>query len=266
MRQRDAFRRTQRTREYHRLDSSPPALLVTIIVAAIVAVLGFAVGYALGRARRADALSTAPFAIAEPPAASAPLEPSAAPALPDASREAAGAPQAPGAANPAPTSTPLANGGATVERARIIRSYEAEAALLRRTFAGRAAAIEQLSSFAEERRGLFDALAASRSETARYRQLVIDLETNAAPQFFGAGAPDDLKLIVGIGPVLERMLQMMGVTTYKQIARWSERDIDEFDAKLQEFPGRIRRDAWVTQARALHLSKYGETVPLRGRA
>ena len=61
------------------------------------------------------------------------------------------------------------------------------------------------------------------------------------------------------------MLHQLGVTTYRQIARWSERDIDEFDAKLPEFPGRIRRDAWVTQARALHQSKFGEAVPVRDR-
>ena len=101
-------------------------------------------------------------------------------------------------------------------------------------------------------------LAGARTETARYRQLVIDLENNAPPPFFGAGAPDDLKLIVGVGPVLERMLQQLGISTYRQIARWSERDIDDFDAKLAEFPGRIRRDTWVTQARELHQSKYGE--------
>jgi hypothetical protein len=32
------------------------------------------------------------------------------------------------------------------------------------------------------------------------------------------------------------MLQMMGVATYRQIARWTERDIDEFDAKLPSSP------------------------------
>ena len=82
----------------------------------------------------------------------------------------------------------------------------------------------------------------------------------------GPGAPDDLKLIVGVGPVLERMLHQLGVTTYRQIARWTERDIDDFDAKLPEFPGRIRRDAWVTQARALHQSKYGDDAAVRGSA
>jgi predicted flap endonuclease-1-like 5' DNA nuclease len=54
------------------------------------------------------------------------------------------------------------------------------------------------------------------------------------------------------------MLYQIGITRYRQIAHWSERDIDDVDAKLAEFPGRIRRDGWVAQARALHQSKYGE--------
>jgi predicted flap endonuclease-1-like 5' DNA nuclease len=111
-----------------------------------------------------------------------------------------------------------------------------------------------------------DELAAARAEAARYRQLVVDIENNAPPPLMGPGAPDDLKLIVGVGPVLERMLHQLGVTTFRQIAYWSERDIDVFDARLHEFPGRIRRDGWVTQARALHQSKYGEALPVRPEA
>jgi predicted flap endonuclease-1-like 5' DNA nuclease len=230
---------------------------VSIILALVFAVVGFAVGYAVARARRVGAARPAAVPITQPPAALAEV------AVP---REHAGpsAPPAPPAMPSAPPA-PLTDDHTIAERARIIRSYEAEAALLGRAQAGRDATIAQLTDFAGERRRLFDDLAAAHAETARYRQLVIDLENNAAPQFFGVDAPDDLKLIVGIGPVLERMLQMMGVATYRQIARWSERDIDEFDAKLHEFPGRIRRDAWVTQARALHQSKYGEALPLRGR-
>jgi predicted flap endonuclease-1-like 5' DNA nuclease len=56
------------------------------------------------------------------------------------------------------------------------------------------------------------------------------------------------------------MLHSLGVTTFRQIARWTERDVGEFDAKLPEFPGRIARDQWVTQARSLHQSKYGERL------
>ena len=116
-----------------------------------------------------------------------------------------------------------------------------------------------LTAFAEDRRALLAALAAARADTARYRALVVDFETNAPSTLLGGpGSPDDLKLIVGIGPMLERMLHQLGVTTFRQIAHWTEHDIDVFDAKLAEFPGRIRRDAWVVQARALHQSKYGE--------
>jgi len=154
--------------------------------------------------------------------------------------------------------------GIAAERARLVRSGEAEAAALRRSLVERDAALVQLREFAAERRRLFDDLARARAETARYRQLVIDLEDNAPPPLLGGpGTPDDLKLIVGVGPVLERMLYQLGVTTYRQIARWTERDIDEHDARLPEFSGRIRRDGWVTQARELHQSKYGVTLPPR---
>jgi predicted flap endonuclease-1-like 5' DNA nuclease len=130
------------------------------------------------------------------------------------------------------------------EKARIIRALSGE------SFALRAKAAEYNVAASE--------LAQSRAETARYRQLVVDIETNAPPPILlGTAEPDDLKLIVGIGPVLERMLRNLGIGTFRQIARWTARDIAEFDAKLPEFPGRIVRDQWVTQARALHESKYG---------
>jgi predicted flap endonuclease-1-like 5' DNA nuclease len=109
--------------------------------------------------------------------------------------------------------------------------------------------------------GLETQLAAAHAETARYRQLVVDIENSAPPPILmGIAEPDDLKLIVGIGPVLERMLRNLGIGTFRQIARWTERDVAEFDARLPEFPGRIVRDQWVTQARALHASKYGDNA------
>ena len=148
---------------------------------------------------------------------------------------------------------------------RTIDDLEAENAELQQRLA---AAEQQLSSMAatiEDRDRLSRELADQRAETARYRELLIDIENNAPPPLLNQpGAPDDLKLIVGVGPVLERMLLRLGIGSYRQIARWSERDIDEFDARLAEFPGRIRRDGWVTQARALHQSKYGEAPSGRG--
>ena len=89
----------------------------------------------------------------------------------------------------------------------------------------------------------------------------MEMTSTASPVPIARAAPLILVLTLVWGcnwPVLERMLQQLGIATYRQIARWTEHDIDEMDARLPEFPGRIRRDAWVTQARALHQSKYGE--------
>jgi predicted flap endonuclease-1-like 5' DNA nuclease len=120
------------------------------------------------------------------------------------------------------------------------------------------AELAHLRELSAERTALFGALADAHAETARYRQIVVDIERNAPPPLLDApGTPDDLKLIVGVGPVIERMLYQMGIATYRRIARLTERYIDEIEARLREFPGRIRRDGWVTQARALHVGKYG---------
>lgn len=217
-------------------------------------------GIVQGQRRAAVAAPLRPLA-SQPPVAEPPAEPAAPPSqsAPANSPSPAAPPEPPPAAA-APTAA------VAEEQARIARSLAAENHALRCALVNAQAMTYQDAQFAEERRTLFRELAASRGETARYRDLCIDLENNATPPLLdGPNAPDDLKLIVGIGPVLERMLHQLGVSTYRQIARWSERDIDEFDARLPEFPGRIRRDAWVTQARALHQSKFGETLPPRDR-
>ena len=61
---------------------------------------------------------------------------------------------------------------------------------------------------------------------------------------------DDLKKLSGVGPVLEQKLLDAGVTSYAQIAAWTEADIAEFDEKLS-FKGRIEREGWVDQAKEL---------------
>lgn len=62
---------------------------------------------------------------------------------------------------------------------------------------------------------------------------------------------DDLRKIKGLGPKMQKLLASLGVTTYAQIAAWSEADLDELDGKLGAFAGRPRRDKWVEQARLL---------------
>ncbi|MCX8509364.1 MAG: hypothetical protein ORN49_10890, partial [Rhodobacteraceae bacterium] len=66
-----------------------------------------------------------------------------------------------------------------------------------------------------------------------------------------AGKADDLKRIKGVGPALEKLLNEVGVWHFDQIASWKARDIAFVDSRMQTFKGRITRDEWVRQARAL---------------
>lgn len=66
-----------------------------------------------------------------------------------------------------------------------------------------------------------------------------------------AGVTGELSRLKGVGPKLVVHLAEMGVTSLAQVAAWSEDDIDKVDARLGRFQGRIRRDAWVEQARLL---------------
>lgn len=67
----------------------------------------------------------------------------------------------------------------------------------------------------------------------------------------GRSGGDDLTRLKGVGPKLAAQLGALGVTSFSQIAGWSEADIDRLDARLGRFQGRIRRDSWVEQARML---------------
>ncbi|MCB1505096.1 MAG: hypothetical protein KDJ47_08980 [Hyphomicrobiaceae bacterium] len=65
-----------------------------------------------------------------------------------------------------------------------------------------------------------------------------------------AAAIDDLKRIRGIGVLIEKKLNSLGVTAYDQIANWTVDDINSVSDAL-DFRGRIERENWVEQARIL---------------
>jgi predicted flap endonuclease-1-like 5' DNA nuclease len=69
---------------------------------------------------------------------------------------------------------------------------------------------------------------------------------------------DDLKRIYGVGRVLEKLLHKNGIFWFKQVATWTDNDIDTIDAKLEKFHGRIRRENWVRSATEEHYKKYNE--------
>ncbi|MFA5538266.1 MAG: NADH-quinone oxidoreductase subunit NuoE [Gemmobacter sp.] len=73
----------------------------------------------------------------------------------------------------------------------------------------------------------------------------------AALETARGGEPDDLKEIKGIGPKLEALCHRLGFYHFDQIAAWTEAEIAWVDDNLEGFKGRVTRDEWVAQARAL---------------
>jgi predicted flap endonuclease-1-like 5' DNA nuclease len=72
-----------------------------------------------------------------------------------------------------------------------------------------------------------------------------------------SGRPDDLKRIRGIGVLIEKRLNALGITTYTEVANWSSSDIDRISQTL-DFKGRIERENWVEQARILSSGGHTE--------
>ena len=65
------------------------------------------------------------------------------------------------------------------------------------------------------------------------------------------GGADDLKMIKGVGPKLEIMLNELGYYHFDQIAGWSAAEVAWVNDNLTGFKGRVSRDNWVEQARKL---------------
>ena len=66
-----------------------------------------------------------------------------------------------------------------------------------------------------------------------------------------AQAEEDLKQISGIGPGLEKKLKEGGISTLRQLAELSDKDIAHLEDNVIRFSGRIKREKWVEQARKL---------------
>lgn len=69
-----------------------------------------------------------------------------------------------------------------------------------------------------------------------------------APRKSGA---DDLKMIKGVGPKLEKLLHGLGFFHFDQVAKWTQSEIAWVDENLEGFKGRVSRDDWVAQAKIL---------------
>jgi len=75
---------------------------------------------------------------------------------------------------------------------------------------------------------------------------------------------DDLKLISGVGPKIEGTLHSLGIFTFAQVASWKKAEREWVDAYLS-FHGRIERDDWVKQAKALAKGGVAEYIRVFGK-
>ena len=62
---------------------------------------------------------------------------------------------------------------------------------------------------------------------------------------------DDLTLIQGVGPFLEKKLNGIGIFTFEQISQFDAAKIEQVTEEIAFFPGRIKKDDWVGQAKEL---------------
>ena len=65
------------------------------------------------------------------------------------------------------------------------------------------------------------------------------------------GKADDLKIIEGIGPKLEEVVNSYGVYHFDQIAAWGADEVAWMDGNMPRFKGRVTRDKWVAQAKII---------------
>ena len=66
---------------------------------------------------------------------------------------------------------------------------------------------------------------------------------------------DNLKEIKGVGPQMEATLNEIGIFTFAQVGRMTNKEYDLLDSITESFPGRAQRDDWAGQARLLNNKK-----------
>jgi NADH-quinone oxidoreductase subunit E len=114
-------------------------------------------------------------------------------------------------------------------------------------------AMRETATGAESPAGKIDAgKTDTKAKRAPAPATAVSPSVDAGARLFEApgGQADDLKLISGVGPVLEGKLNAIGITTWAQVAALKKADIAKLEDHLA-FPGRVARDEWIKQAKAL---------------
>jgi predicted flap endonuclease-1-like 5' DNA nuclease len=81
------------------------------------------------------------------------------------------------------------------------------------------------------------------------RHAILDGSVDSSTLFEPVNQQDDLQQIFGIGPVTEKALNQLGITSYSQLADLKHHEIQKIADALEIVPGRIERDNWVGSAR-----------------
>lgn len=115
--------------------------------------------------------------------------------------------------------------------------------------------------------------AAKAEPVSAYKAPEASVKSSAKPSLTDKNRPagiekpsalDDLKLISGVGPKIEGILHSLGIYTFAQVASWKKAEREWVDGYLN-FKGRIERDDWVKQAKALAKGGVAEYIRVFGK-
>jgi predicted flap endonuclease-1-like 5' DNA nuclease len=121
--------------------------------------------------------------------------------------------------------------------------------------------ITELGQRLREKDALLERLkpATERPAPPRGRGPVRTRPPSAPPAELLAQRPQDtdrLQAIAGIGPVLERVLNELGIYRFSQLAQLTPDNIEWLASRIDWFPQRIQREDWVGQARRLQREQH----------
>jgi len=87
----------------------------------------------------------------------------------------------------------------------------------------------------------------------RLRVVIVEKEQRLAQLAEPAqpAGPDDLTRIKGIGPKIRDILHDLEITTFREIAQFTDQDVERVGAALPVYGRRILDDGWIYQAREL---------------
>ncbi|MFT3674065.1 50S ribosomal protein L21 [Aestuariivirga sp.] len=105
--------------------------------------------------------------------------------------------------------------------------------------------------------------AAAKPKAEKKAEAAPAAQTLAAPA--GDGKSDDISLIGGVGPKMEKGLRELGFNTFAAIANMSAADVEKVEAHLKQ-KGRVAREEWIEQAKELLAGKPPRAKTDRARA